>query len=111
MILTWPCKWNGCTEKLNEKDHNKNKKYCDPHRIESIKKIQKATNKKKYDLRKLIKKRNCTICHTKLTGSKRKFCSQKCSDKFFVGKKQQKEIRKSIEFHSKKIQDLVRKLN
>jgi hypothetical protein len=109
MILDWPCKWDGCLDRLNEKNHNKNRKYCDLHQKENTKLKRKAINKK-YSLRKSQEKKVCTVCKKRLGGSHRKFCSVKCSDKFFMAKKKQQKIKKSIEFHSRKIQELIRKL-
>lgn len=109
MILEWPCKWDGCDEKLNEVNHNKNRKYCEHHRRMAEKERIRKSNKK-YSQKKSLDKRRCTVCKNKLSGSNSKFCSVKCSRVYFDEVKRQKKIRQSIVLHTNKIAELVRKL-
>ena len=110
MIIDWPCKWEGCTERLNENDHHKLTKYCKEHKKEALALRRKKLNKTRYMLRKIKKPNKCTVCKSNLSGNKTRFCSVKCSNEYFMRKKREVEIKKSIQYHSKKIQELVMRL-
>jgi hypothetical protein len=110
MILEWPCRYDGCDETLNDKDNYITTKYCGKHKLLMEKQRRKKLNEKKSTLRSLLRLRRCSVCKKQLSMNQSKFCSVRCMKQRQKETRQQERYIKSIQYHNRKIQELVRKL-